>query len=53
MNFHLAALDDRDREPGDTPSIGLILCREHKRFAGEALNGRKTACPSLPGGLRQ
>ncbi len=35
MNFYLAALDDRDREPGDGPSIGLILCREHNRLVVE------------------
>ena len=35
MNFYLAALDDRDREPGDNPSIGLILCREHNRVVVE------------------
>ena len=28
MNFYLAALDDLEREPGDSPSIGLILCRD-------------------------
>jgi predicted nuclease of restriction endonuclease-like (RecB) superfamily len=40
MNFYLAALDDRDREPGDNPSIGLILCREHNRVVVEyALRG--------------
>jgi predicted nuclease of restriction endonuclease-like (RecB) superfamily len=31
MNFYLAALDDQDREPGTSPSIGLILCRERNR----------------------
>lgn len=35
MNFYLAALDDSDREPGDNPSIGLILCREHNRLVVE------------------
>jgi len=35
MNFYLAALDDRDREPGDNPCIGLILCREHNRVVVE------------------
>jgi hypothetical protein len=35
MNFYLAALDDRDREPGDNPSIGLIPCREHNRIVVE------------------
>ncbi len=35
MNFYLAALDDRDRDPGDNPSIGLILCRERNRVVVE------------------
>ena len=35
MNFYLAALDDLEREPGDNPSIGLILCREHNRVVVE------------------
>lgn len=35
MNFYLAALDDLDREPGDNPSIGLILCRERNRVVVE------------------
>jgi predicted nuclease of restriction endonuclease-like (RecB) superfamily len=35
MNFYLAALDDRDREPGDNSSIGLILCRERNRVVVE------------------
>ena len=35
MNFYLAALDDRDREQDDNPSIGLILCREHNRVVVE------------------
>jgi hypothetical protein len=40
MNFYLAALDDQDREPGDNPSIGLILCRERNRVVVEyALRG--------------
>ena len=40
MNFYLAALDDRERELGDNPSIGLILCREHNRVVVEyALRG--------------
>jgi predicted nuclease of restriction endonuclease-like (RecB) superfamily len=40
MNFYLAALDDLDREPGDNPSIGLILCRQHNRVVVEyALRG--------------
>jgi predicted nuclease of restriction endonuclease-like (RecB) superfamily len=35
MNFYLAALGDRDREPGGNPSIGLILCRERNRVVVE------------------
>jgi hypothetical protein len=35
MNFYLAALDDLERKPGDNPSIGLILCREHNRVVVE------------------
>ena len=35
MNFYLAALDEKDREPGDNPSIGLILCRERNRVVVE------------------
>jgi hypothetical protein len=31
MNFYLAALDDRERQPGDGRRIGLILCRERNR----------------------
>ena len=27
MNFYLSAVDDLVRQPGDNPSIGLILCR--------------------------
>ena len=43
MNFYLAALDDHDREPGDNPSIGLILCRERNRVVVEyALRGVDT-----------
>jgi predicted nuclease of restriction endonuclease-like (RecB) superfamily len=35
MNFYLAALDDLERQPGDNPSIGLILCRERNRIVVE------------------
>jgi predicted nuclease of restriction endonuclease-like (RecB) superfamily len=43
MNFYLAALDDLEREPGDNPSIGLILCRERNRVIVEyALRGVET-----------
>lgn len=27
INFYLAAIDDKMREPGDNPTIGLILCK--------------------------
>lgn len=40
MNFYLAALDDLEREPGDNPRIGLILCRTRNRVVVEyALKG--------------
>lgn len=35
MNFYLAALDDQAREPGENPSLGLILCRERNRVVVE------------------
>jgi predicted nuclease of restriction endonuclease-like (RecB) superfamily len=35
MNFYLAAGDDTERQPGDGPSIGLILCRERNRVVVE------------------
>jgi len=35
MNFYLSAVDDRFRQPGDQPSIGLILCREKSRIVAE------------------
>lgn len=35
MNFYLSAVDDRFRQPGDQPSIGLILCREKNRIVAE------------------
>jgi len=35
MNFYLSVPDDQEREPGDGPSIGLILCREHNRLVVE------------------
>jgi len=62
MNFYLAALDDHAREPGENPSIGLILCREHNRVVVEyALRGvsgpigvaeyRVLVAGALPAGL--
>lgn len=35
MNFYLAATDDLLRQPGDQPSIGIILCRAHNRTVVE------------------
>jgi YhcG PDDEXK nuclease domain len=35
MNFYLSAVDDRLREEGDRPSIGLILCRSKNRVIAE------------------
>ena len=35
MNFYLSAVDDRYRQPGDAPSIGLILCRSKNRVLAE------------------
>ena len=35
MNFYLSAVDDRFRQPGDQPSIGLLLCAQkpcHRRI---------------------
>ena len=35
MNFYLSTVDDRFRQPGDQPSIGLILCRSKNRVIAE------------------
>lgn len=35
MNFYLSAVDDRFRQPGDQPSLGLILCRSKNRVIAE------------------
>ena len=35
MNFYLSAVDDLLRHEQDTPSIGLILCKEKNRFIAE------------------
>lgn len=35
MNFYLSAVDDRYRQHGDQPSIGLILCRSKNRILAE------------------
>jgi len=40
MNFYLNLLDDYVREPGENPSIGIILCTERDYFEVEyALRG--------------
>jgi len=40
MNFYLNLLDDFVREPGENPSIGIILCSERDHFEVEyALRG--------------
>ena len=35
MNFYLSAVDDLLKQPGDNPSIGLLLCRSRKRVQVE------------------
>lgn len=35
MNFYLSAVDDRFRQTGDQPSIGLILCQSKNRVIAE------------------
>jgi hypothetical protein len=35
MNFHLSAVNDVLRHPGDQPGIGLILCKTNDRFVAE------------------
>ena len=35
MNFYLSAVDEQFRQPGDQPSIGLILCRSKNRVIAE------------------
>ena len=35
MNFYLSAVDDLLRQPGDAPSIGLILCKERNKIVVE------------------
>lgn len=40
MNFYLNLLDEFVKEPDENPSIGIILCGDHKRFDVEyALRG--------------
>ncbi len=35
MNFYLSAVDDIVRQPGDNPSIGIILCRSKSGVVAE------------------
>ncbi len=35
MNFYLSAADDLLRQPGDNPSIGLILCKSRNKIVAE------------------
>ena len=35
QDFYLSAVDDRFRQPGDQPSIGIILCRDKNRVMAE------------------
>lgn len=35
MNFYLSAVDDLLRQPGDNPSIGIILCKTKKHLIVE------------------
>jgi len=40
LNFYLSAVDDLLRQPGDGPSIGLVLCRDRQTTVAEyALRG--------------
>lgn len=43
MNFYLSAVDDLLKQPGDQPSIGMILCKNKKKITAEyALRNCKT-----------
>jgi predicted nuclease of restriction endonuclease-like (RecB) superfamily len=44
IDFYLAALDDKFRQPGDNPAIGLILCRSKDRVIVEYALRNKN-CP--------
>ena len=35
MNFYLSVVDDRLRQPGDKPTIGLVLCKTRKHLTVE------------------
>jgi len=42
MNFYLSAVDDLLRQPGDNPSLGIILCKTKKHIIAEyALRGAR------------
>ncbi len=44
IDFYLAALDDKFRNPGDNPAIGLILCKSKDRVVVEYALRNKN-CP--------
>ena len=44
IDFYLAALDDKFRNPGDNPAIGLILCKSKDRIVVEYALRNKN-CP--------
>ncbi|MDO4189637.1 MAG: PDDEXK nuclease domain-containing protein, partial [Lachnospiraceae bacterium] len=35
LNFYLSAVDDLVKQPGDNPSIGLLLCKEKNNIVAE------------------
>jgi nuclease YhcG-like protein len=35
MNFYLSAIDDLLRQPGDQPSIGMVLCKSKNKIVAE------------------
>ena len=35
LNFYLSAVDDLVKQPGDNPSIGLLLCKEKNNITAE------------------
>ena len=35
MNFYLSVVDDLLRQPGDGPSIGIILCKSKNKVVAE------------------
>jgi hypothetical protein len=44
IDFYLAVLDDKFRNPGDNPAIGLILCKSKDRVVVEYALRNKN-CP--------